>query len=348
MTSEPAAVRPTRGPAADPSGEPMVSVVVLNWNSVEHTLACLASLRAQTYRHCEVIVVDNASDDIAALGRLAAEGTIKLIRNQRNLGFTGGVNIGITEALRGKASYIWLLNNDALAAPTAIAELVAAAAADPRIGLASPVIMCHDDCDRLEFHGGLFNPANMTFQTTIDPETYRAWRAGLPDRVWLVGTALLLRRQLAQKIGLFDDRFFAYWEDNDFSLRSIRAGFRNVVVPSATVYHGTARKDCAIMAGSVPVKPPYFYYYMARNQILLMRKHCGLKPRPLIWALHAQHTAWWRLRENVAVADAICAGVADGISDVGGEYDPTRRGAVRFGRLALCGLAGALSALGRA
>lgn len=290
--------------------------MVLNWNKAARTAACVAALARQT-RHLTVVVVDNGSDG-AALGELGR--CCVVLRNERNLGFTGGVNAGIRRALADGAKFVWLLNNDAEAAPDALERMLAAVAADPRIGLASPLIRNGDAGDAIEFCGGLRQGND--FLTTADPITYARWSDTAPDRIWLVGTALLVRRRLIEAIGLFDERFFAYWEDNDYSVRSHAAGFRNVVVPDAVVRHwsGNPLAD----AGS---KPVHYYYYMARNEMLFLRKHLGLGEigRPLLWAIDRQFRLLGRLRAYPAAADAVLAGLWDGFRGRGGAYDPGRR-----------------------
>ncbi|MEA2738398.1 MAG: hypothetical protein QOH05_1705, partial [Acetobacteraceae bacterium] len=198
---------------------PRVDIILLNWNKSALTLACVASLQARTYANARILVVDNGSveQDVAALQ--AAEGPFKLVRNQHNLGFTGGVNVGIAQAMADGAAYIWLLNNDAVPTPDTLARLVAAAEADPRVGLASPVIQHMDGDDSIDTCCGLVHSAPLNFERTADPSMAADWMRTDPGRIWLVGTALLVRRSLIEKIGGFDDRFFAYWEDNDYSLR---------------------------------------------------------------------------------------------------------------------------------
>ena len=131
----------------------------------------------------------------------------------------------------------------------------------------------------------------------------------------------MLRRELVEAIGLFDDRFFAYWEDNDYSVRSIRAGYRNVVVPGAVVRHwsGTPKTD----PGS---KPPHYHYYMARNEIMFLRKHVPLREgmKSLVWAVSRQFKQMERLHGSPGSADAILCGLYDGLRGHGGAYDPRR------------------------
>ena len=298
---------------------PLVIAVILNWNKAQESADCVLALHRQTHSNLRVIVVDNGSSE-SALGPLQnLNSSFLLIRNEGNLGFTGGVNVGITRALSEGADFIWLVNNDAAPAPDALELMLRACGADAGIGLASPMIRNGDAGDEVEFCGGLWEAG--AFQVTDDVATYELWHETRPGQIWLVGTALLLRRELVERIGLFDDRFFAYWEDNDYSVRSIRAGYRNVVVPRAVVRHwsGTPKTD----PGS---KPPHYHYYMARNEIIFMRKYASLREglKPLVWAISRQFKQMERLHASPCLADAILCGLYDGLRGRGGAYKPGR------------------------
>nr|WP_294526643.1 glycosyltransferase family 2 protein [uncultured Rhodopila sp.] len=294
---------------------PLVIAVVLNWNKAEQSAKCVSALRCQHYPNLRIIVVDNGSAEgsLAALEDLSIP--FILLRNKCNLGFAGGVNVGIGRALADGADYIWLLNNDAEAAPDVLDRMLPVLEADSTIGLASPLIRNGDANDEIEFCGGLWQ--NNSFDTTDDPLTYLAWAGSQPRRIWLVATAVLLRRSAVEKIGLFDEQLFAYWEDNDYSVRSIKAGFRNVVVPEAVVRHWSGRPKTDAAS-----KPPHYYYYMARNEILFIRKY-GSLPRtakPLYWALMRQLTLAKRLHDYEAGLDAILCGLRDGALRRGGAF----------------------------
>lgn len=299
---------------------PRVTVVVLNWNELADTRACLASLRARDYPAACVRVIDNASTDGSAAALRAEFPEVALTCNTANLGYTGGNNLAIRAALADGADYVWLLNSDATVAPEVLGRLVAAAEADPRIGLVSPLI-ARGAGGGYDFAGGLIDAAHGIYRTTEDPAQGRAWQERHPDRFVLTGTALLLRRALVERIGVLDDRFFAYWEDIDYGLRSLAAGFRNHLVFDVLAEH--APKPAAL-AG---LAKPHFYYLMARNEILFWRKHLGLRraARPVFWTLRRQLKLAAASRHSRVAVDSIMAGIWDGLLRHGGAYTPTRR-----------------------
>lgn len=216
---------------------PRVAVVVLNWNGLAHTRACLASLARQAWQHVEVHVVDNASANGEA-DALAAEfgGRVRLHRAERNLGFTGGCNLALRVVLaEGRCRYVALLNNDAEAEPEWVAALVASAEADPRIGLVASRMVFHADPTRIENAGVhvLSNGDNAPRGRHAPAERF----AAPAELVAACGGALLARVATLQEVGLLREDFFANFEDVDLSLRTAVAGWRIVYAPAAIVRH---------------------------------------------------------------------------------------------------------------
>lgn len=310
---------------------PLVHIVILAWDGSHWTDRCLQSLEAQNYPNFQVIVVDNGSATPCTPGHSRRFATC-VIRLARNQGFAGGVNAGIRAALAAGAAYVWLLNDDAETAPDTLSQLVAACEADPGIGLASPVIHGTGPGAKVWFHGGLISTPDLTFGITDRPEVYQAWVAAFPTRIWLYGTALLIRRVVVERIGLFDEAMFAYAEDDDYSLRSIQAGFRNVIVPTAHVAHEPGHPS-----GNDADRAPYYHYYTTRNQLLLLRKHGGLlrNARPTFWALLAQGAMARRLRGRPEALSALRQGVWDGMVGIVGAYRRRGSAVARLGQATL-------------
>jgi hypothetical protein len=301
--------------------DPPVAIVILNWGHTAATLACLRSVERLDYPNRHIIVVDNESSETSAKA-LAAVPNVTLVRNAANLGFTGGVNTGIRHAMQGDAAYVWLLNNDAEPRPDTLRRLVAAAEADPLIGLASPVFHDPEDPNRVEFCLARFDPLARVASQTADPAEASAWQTQHPDQVVLLGTALLIRRALIETIGGLDERFFAYVEDVDYGLRCIAAGFRTVAVADAVVLHKF--KQPTVQPDQCP---PYLHYYMSRNYLLLWQKLPSpfLLHRASLWFFRQRLVQITRMAGQPAAIDALLAGLWDGIRGIGGPFDPSRR-----------------------
>jgi GT2 family glycosyltransferase len=308
-------------PAAEPKPAPKVAIVVLNWNDGAATRACLDALQSTDYPNRLTIVVDNGSTD-GSVQDLRGDEAVDLVVNPTNLGFTGGANVGIGRALAAGADYVWLLNSDATTRPDVLSRLVAAAEADERIGLVSPVFYDPDQPEVAEFCLGRFDPVARFATQTADPWTAQEWQRDHPTEVVLLGTALLIRRRLIETIGMLDADFFAYVEDVDYCLRAQGAGFHVVAVPEAKVFHKFKQ----------PIEAPdrvpaYLHYFMTRNYLLLWRKLPGpmLRRKAALWYLHQRLTQIARMRAVPAAIDAVLAGLWDGVRGIGGPYRPERR-----------------------
>jgi GT2 family glycosyltransferase len=216
---------------------------------------------------------------------------------------------------------VWLVNNDAVVEPQTLSLLVAAMQADPRVGMCSPVIR-YLEGGKVEDAGTVFDLETATELATDDLEVARRWQAQHPDKFAIFGTALLLSRALVERVGLLDEDFFAYWEDTDLSIRSNLAGFRNRTVFEANVFHAKTPPEV-----SETGRKPHFYYYMARNELLLLRKHLrgALRLKALLWSIRRTLRRLNRRRDDPRVMDACLAGLWDGILRRTGEYRPDRR-----------------------
>ena len=293
---------------------PVVCVVILCWNGYADTARCIASVREQTYAPCRILVVDNGSADGSA-ARLRDHAEIELVALPHNAGYTGGNNVALEHAFAQGADYVWLLNSDAVAEPRTLATLVAVAETDRAIGLASPLLREQSGAREVGFACARVDLAVPSYQPTRDVTEAIAWHAAVPDRIVLHGTALLIRRALWERIGGLDDSFFAYWEDVDYSIRAAQAGFRNVTAFAAAVGHDS--KPAKTAPESIR---PHVYYYVARNEILLWRKHARGLPRlkALLWNLSAQLFQLSLMPAYKDGVEAILAGLWDGWCGRGG------------------------------
>ena len=237
---------------------PLASVIIPNWNGIQHLPVCLDALRAQTYRHVEVILVDNASTDGSR--QLVAERypEVGLLALDRNLGLTGGNNLGFRTA---KGEVLISLNNDTEADPTFVEALVAALVEHPEAGLAAAKMLLFDRRDTIHSAGDGYGLDGIPFNRGV-------WErdGGQFDRPgWIFGGcggAVAYRRSMLDEVGLFDESFFMYCEDVDLNWRAQLAGWRCWYAPQAIVYHKLSA------TGGGPVAS----FYTGRNTLWVIAK----------------------------------------------------------------------------
>jgi GT2 family glycosyltransferase len=260
---------------------PRVAVIVVNWNRQADTLRCLASLAAAGQPAADVFLVDNASTDGTVAAARAAFPGVRIIENERNLGFAAGNNVGIRLALTDGYPHLMLLNNDAVVAPDAIQRLLQPLLADSKVGVAGPAICYLAAPDRVWSAGGAVDRR----RGAVTSEHLDVQVAALPDQSFAAdhvsGCCLLVRAAAIARAGLLDERFFMYYEETEWCLRIARHGYRIVVAPDARVWHDISPQA---QAGS-----PAIAYYMTRNHLLLLH---ATKAPASAW----RHTIYWQGR----------------------------------------------------
>lgn len=245
---------------------PLVSIITINYNQAETTRQFLDSCRGLTYPNYEIIVVDNASvPAFDAVVDPREHPRLRLIRTGTNLGFTGGNNAGITEA---RGDYFFIVNNDTELPPMLIGELLLPFAENDRIGVTCPKIRFFDAPGTVQYAG--YNPMNMYTGTTTpvglnQPDGHLYDQPGVTH--FAHGCAMMVSRAVVDKVGRFADRFFLYYEELDWSQRIRDAGFLIYYQSSASILH----KESVSIGPHNPLKT----YYLTRNRILFMRRHCS-------------------------------------------------------------------------
>jgi GT2 family glycosyltransferase len=240
---------------------PRVEVVVLNWNNYADTKECLKSLERLKYPDYGLILVDNGSTDGSA-ARLEQEFPQHLsIRNDENLGFAGGNNVGIRRALERVPDYILLLNNDTVVSPDLLTQMVKTADEDEKIGLVGGRIYRYGTHD-VHHAGGRLTRWKATGRS------FRGDRAsydGLRNVSFIIGCLMLMRSTMIYDIGLLDENYFFGGEDVEYCLRAGRAGWKITVNPKATVWH-----KVSISAGGEG--SPFLFYHSTRNRLYFARE----------------------------------------------------------------------------
>lgn len=269
---------------------PLVYAITLNWNHPDDTITCLQSLAGQTYTNLRMLVIDNGSQDNSVAKIRAACPMVEMIARSANGGFARGMNTGIRQALDVGAAFTFLVNNDTYLAPDAIAQLINVV--QPDTGLVAPIIYYADEPQLVWSIGAMFNP--WLLEPKENPRGMidtGQWQTCL-EREFVPACGLLVPRQVWEKVGLFDERFFMYYEDLDFCLRLRRVGLRVIIAPQAKMWH-------KVSLSSGGHDSPNERYAMARSSVLYFRKHTRFWQWPLIgfWrAGSAAHTTWRLVR----------------------------------------------------
>lgn len=257
---------------------PLIIAITLNWNRPDDTIACLDSLAQQTYPNLHALVVDNGSSDDSVTRIRAAYPNVTLLVHHENSGFARGMNLGIRAALAQGAAFLFLLNNDTLLAPDAIERL--AQRQTPGMALLAPIIYYADEPRRVWSLGGTLNRWLLETRGNQRGEEDRGQWPELLELDFAPACGLLVPAPIFQTVGLFDERFFMYYEDLDFCLRTRRAGWRICAVTTARMWHKVSLSS----GGS---DSPNERYWMARSSVLYFRRHA----RPWQWPL----IAFWRM-----------------------------------------------------
>lgn len=248
----------------------MVAAVVLTWNGREDTLACLASLGGADPAPDAVVVVDNGSVDGTAEAVRERFPSVDLVRSEQNLGFAGGMNLGIRRALEAGADHVLTLNNDMEVEPGFLEPLAAVLAGDAEAAAACAQVLFADDPPRIWYAGARHDPArgyHGRHEGYGRPPLPPSQAPYATDRA--CAGAMLVPRPVLERVGLFDEPLFAYAEDVDWSLRARGAGLHVLVVPASIIRH-------RVSASSGGESAPATLYYDLRNSLTVAERHAPL------------------------------------------------------------------------
>jgi GT2 family glycosyltransferase len=247
-------------------------IVIPNWNGAGRLKACLDSLRLQSHKH-QVVVVDNGSTDDSVSTVENHYPEVMLIRHAKNQGFAGGVNAGIKYATEQGANYVALINNDAVADKNWLKELINFLDSYPQAAIVTSKI-CAQGSSSLDSTGEYYTTWGLPFsrgrgETELDKYDSKTWVFGAS------GGASLYRVQALKEIGLFDEDFFAYYEDVDLSFRAQLAGWKIGYQPKAIVSHEIGGTSGQIKG--------FTTYHTLKNLPLLLWKNVPWALVPRIW-----------------------------------------------------------------
>jgi GT2 family glycosyltransferase len=249
---------------------PSVTIIILNWNGRDDTIACIESLQRLDYPNFDLIVVDNGSTDESVPAILQCFPDLEIVQTGRNLGFAEGNNVGIRIALERGVDYVFLLNNDTVVHPSLVSELVSAAERCPEGGIFGAKIFYYADPTRVWYAGVTWDPRGMDFHHVVDETHLAADARGVVQIPYACGCALLAKTAMLRKVGLLDPAFFLTFEETDLCFRAGYAGYACYYVPSAVLWH----KISVSFGGP---QSPLAYYFVIRNRLLWGERHLELR-----------------------------------------------------------------------
>ncbi len=246
---------------------PLVDIIILNWNGFKDTAECINSIKNISYNNYKIIVVDNASDCDAEKIEKEFGNSVFLIRNECNLGFSGGNNIGIKYALKDNPEYILLINNDTVVEKDFLDELICSANSALQAGIVGSVIGYFNDRERIWSANGIISKIRSSgftrkFNKNINSITLDE------SCTFLSGCCFLIKKNVIEEIGLLDENYFLYLEDVDFCWRVCKAGYKIVLSAKSRIYHKvnvSTKKNNQLLP----------LYYTTRNRLYFSEKNLG-------------------------------------------------------------------------
>ena len=279
-----------------------LSIITINYNGLKDTCELIDSIPFND--DMEVIVVDNASTNDEASIIQEKYPQVIVIRSDKNLGFAGGNNLGIKEA---KGKYIFLINNDTLFKDFNVQVLINRLESSPKIGVVCPKIRFSWDNHPIQYTG----------YTPLSKITIRNQAIGSGEEDWgqydtphptpyAHGAAMMLKREVIDKVGLMPECYFLYYEELDWSMIITRAGYEIWYEPTCTIYHKESQ--------STGPNSPLRTYYLTRNRLLLVKRNWkGLNKYIsylyLICIVATRDILKYTLKGRWDITKAVCRGI---------------------------------------
>ena len=253
--------------------QPVIWIIILNWNGLEDTIECLQSLSNIEVSgfNVHILVVDNSSQYDPTTTINSKFPNVKVMRLPKNLGFAGGSNVGIKMAIHAGADYVLLLNNDTVVHSGFLMPLLNCFEIYPNVGIVSPVICYTDNPDKVWFARGKTVLSMGYFGGKDSHKLIQYIPKHIMQTDHVTGCCMLISKTAIQTVGIFDNRFFAYLEDTDLCIRMKKAGFDIMCVPQSILWHKeSASTRRGLTEGTTS---PLKHYLLNRNRIATVLKH---------------------------------------------------------------------------
>lgn len=288
----------------------LITVIALNFNSDKETHQCLSSLFTVNHNdfNLKIIIIDNGSKNKFVLTTNEKSKNVTLIRSEENLGFSGGNNLGFNKALAFNSDFVLIINNDTYQDKYFLENLYKAINKSDKIGAVTPKIYFakgHEfhknkykdlELGKVIWYAGGFIDFKNAFSIHIGVDEVDNGQYNIERKInFATGCCILFRKEVFNKIGFFDDRYFLYFEDADLSIRLIKAGFEILYVPSAIIWH--------INAASSSVGSKLQEYFITRNRLLFGFLYGSFKLRFALYKESMKFLFFGRIWQKIAVRD---------------------------------------------
>ena len=246
----------------------LVAIILVNYNGFNDTVACVESILKSEYQEYRIVIVDNgAKDKEKIIQNDFLNKHTDIVASEKNLGFSGGNNLGIQYAKKKyDPDYYLLLNNDTVILNDTLSELVEHCNIIENTGLVTGKIFYYSQPEVIWYAGGVFNYKTGIADQPVLGVDESSENNGCIDVTFATGCVMLLPRNVIEKIGLLDEEYFLYAEDTDYCCRIMQAGYKLVYVPSAIIYHK--------VSASTGNQSAMQQYYMMRNNCYIIKKYC--------------------------------------------------------------------------
>lgn len=245
--------------------QPSVAILIVNYNGIEDTIECVKSLHEIEYTNYKIFVIENGSTHKPTKEQVdyLKEKTTYLETN-KNLGFSGGNNVGIVEAIKAGFDYVLLLNNDTTVQPDFLNILINAAKEKTNVGAVSGKITFYSKPGYLWYGGGHLDEKYGGGSHERWNEPNPADTGEIREVTFITGCLMLIPAEVFKNIGLLSEEYFLYAEDTDFCCRVIKAGYKLWFCENTLICH---KVSASTGAGSAMTQ-----YYMVRNVLYLTKK----------------------------------------------------------------------------
>jgi len=254
-----------------------VAVIILNWNTPQHSSNCITSvLKYCNERNFDIILADNGSTDCSFDFLKEKFPDLHFIDNQKNIGFAGGNNKALEYSIANGYMYSLLLNSDTEVDEELIEPLLTYLNNNKHVGAVQPAIYWMHDKEKLWNGPSYFNPyLGITYSKNkyAENQNKRESKPKIKKADWLTGCAMMIRNEVLKESGLFTERFFLYYEDVDLSFRIRKAGYELHYLPHSKLYHEAGVSGKQLTKNPEGILSPIIHYYLSRNKLWIIRKY---------------------------------------------------------------------------